>query len=243
MPGMRLLARFIAIGVMAAAVSSDVLARATARQAVTVGIVLGGHASAAARLVPALIAESDRIWRPRGVQIVSVTKGAVPREDVRLTLNFASLAGSPPSSNRSKVERTSGLGSIWFDEDGAPGDTITIDDTAVTIRIAETKLNNRPLDDWPPAIADQVMGRALGRVLAHELGHYLLRSKVHQPRGLMRAVFTGSDLAAWDRTRFALDSSMLPRLRANLARIELLNDPAVAANRQGAISSTPDGDP
>jgi hypothetical protein len=167
----------------------------------------------------------------------------VPSEDVRVTLNFASLAGLVPSSNRSKIERTSGLGSIWFDEDGAPGDTITIDDAAVMVRVAETTLSNHPLGDWPPAIADQVIGRALGRVLAHELGHYLLRSKMHQPRGLMRAVFTGSDLAAWDPTRFALDSSMLPRLRANLARIELLNDPAVAVNRQGAVSRTPDADP
>ena len=43
------LSRFIAISVVAAAASSDVLARAAARQAVTVGIVLEGHASAAAR--------------------------------------------------------------------------------------------------------------------------------------------------------------------------------------------------
>jgi hypothetical protein len=241
MPGMRLLARLVAIGMVAAAASSDVFARAAARQAVTVGIVLGGHASAAARLVPALIAEANLIWRPRGVQIVSVTEDSVPHENVRLTLNFASLLLAVPSSNGSKGESTSGLGSIWFDEDGVPGDTITIDDAAVMVHIARTTLNNRPLADWPPAVADHVMSRALGRVLAHELGHYLLRSKMHQARGLMRAVFTGSDLAAWDRTRFALDSSMLPRLRASLARIELLNDAAVAANRPGAVPRT-DGD-
>jgi hypothetical protein len=229
---MRLPARLVAIVVVAAAASTGVIARAAARQAVTVGILLEGHASAAARLVPALIAEADQIWRPRGVQIVSVAKSAVPREDVRLTLNFATLSTVLPSANRSKDERASGLGSIWFDEDGAPGDTITIDDAAVMVRIAQATLNNRPLADWPPAVADQVMGRALGRVLAHEIGHYLLRSKLHQAHGLMRAVFTGSDLAAWDRTRFALDASMLPRLRANLARIELLSDPAVATNRQ-----------
>lgn len=231
MRGMRLLARLVAIVVVAAAVSTAVIARAAARQAVTVGIVLGGHTTAAARLVPALIAEADRLWRPRGVQIVSVPKAAVPREDVRLTLNFASLSGLPSPSG-SKDQRVNGLGSIWFDEDGAPGDTITIDDAAVMIRVAQATLNSRPLTDWPPSVADQVMGRALGRVLAHEVGHYLLRSKMHQARGLMRPVFTGSDLASWDRRRFALDASMLPRLRANLARIELLNDPTVASNLQ-----------
>ena len=244
MRGMRLLARLVAISVVAAAVSSDVLARAAARQAVTVGIVLGGHASAAARLVPALVAEADRIWRPRGVRVVPVAKDAVPREEVRLTLNFASLSEVVPSANQGSMgERTSGLGSIWFDEDGAPSNSITIDEAAVMVHIAQTTLNNRPLADWPPSVADQVMSRALGRVLAHELGHYLLRSKMHQRSGLMRAAFTGSDLTAWDTTRFALDSNMLPRLRANLARIELLSDPAVAANRQGATSSMNETDP
>src|SRR5262245_5475528 len=114
MRGMRLPARLVAIAVVAAAVSTGVIARAAARQAVTVGIVLGGHASAAARLVPALMSEADRIWRPHGVQIVSVPKAAVPREDVRLTLDFASLSGLP-SPNGSKDDRVSGLGSIWFD--------------------------------------------------------------------------------------------------------------------------------
>ena len=32
-----------------------------------------------------------------------------------------------------------------------------------------------------------LIGRALGRALSHELGHYLLKSKVHTPHGLMRA--------------------------------------------------------
>jgi hypothetical protein len=243
MRDMRLLVRLVAIGIVAAAASSNVLARAAGRQAVTVGIVLGGHAPAGARLVPAMVTEADRIWRSRGVEVVPVAKASVPHEDVRLILEFASLSSAPAASRGKKGEATTGLGSIWFDEDGAPGDTITIDDEAVMARIAQTTLNHRPLADWPPGVVDLAMGRALGRVLAHELGHYLLRSKIHQASGLMRAAFSGADLAAWARTRFVLDSSMLPRLRANLARIELLKDPAVATNRQRDTARTPDTDP
>ena len=32
-----------------------------------------------------------------------------------------------------------------------------------------------------------LIGRALGRALSHEMGHYLLKSKLHTPHGLMRA--------------------------------------------------------
>ena len=38
------------------------------------------------------------------------------------------------------------------------------------------------------------VGRALGRVLAHEVGHVLLAVRDHQPRGLMRPTFGAEDL-------------------------------------------------
>jgi hypothetical protein len=235
---MRPLSHVLVIGVVAAAVSPDVFAREARRQTVVVGIVLGGHASPGARLVPALVAEADRIWQPRGVAVVRADTSGIMREAVRITLHLGSLSAVRASSSGRKGEGTSGLGSIWFDEDDVPGETITVDDEAVSARLSEVKLNNRPLADWPPAVVDQVLARALGRVLAHELGHFLLRSKVHQTSGLMRSAFSGPDLAAWERTRFALGSNLLPRLRANLARIGLLSDPAVASNRQSAQPSS-----
>lgn len=236
MPGMRLLSCLVAIGVVAAAVSPDALAREAGRQTVIVGIVLGGHAPARARPVRAIVEEADRIWRPRGVSIVGVDTSKVGHQDVRITLTFGSLAAAVHPSAGRRGGGTSGLGSIWFDEEGAPGDSVVVDEDAVAARLAGVKLNNRPLADWPPSVFDQMMTRALGRVLAHEIGHYLLRSKAHQASGLMRAAFSGDDLAAWARTRFVLDSGTLPRLRANLARIQLLNDPPLVANGQRAAS-------
>jgi hypothetical protein len=38
--------------------------------------------------------------------------------------------------------------------------------------------------------------RIMGRVAAHEMGHYLLADARHQPEGLMRARFDGADLLA-----------------------------------------------
>jgi hypothetical protein len=53
-------------------------------------------------------------------------------------------------------------------------------------------------------LRDQVFGRVLGRVLAHEIGHYVLRSPRHAVDGLMRSVQLADDLVAPSRHRFAL---------------------------------------
>jgi len=43
---------------------------------------------------------------------------------------------------------------------------------------------------------EMLIARALGRALSHELGHYLLKSRVHTTRGLMRAVWPSPELFA-----------------------------------------------
>ena len=48
------------------------------------------------------------------------------------------------------------------------------------------------------------LARALGRALAHEIGHYLLGSKQHTARGLMKARQTAVDLFGFDRSRLDL---------------------------------------
>jgi hypothetical protein len=49
-----------------------------------------------------------------------------------------------------------------------------------------------------------LMGRALGRALSHEIGHYLLKSKLHTPHGLMRANWPSDELLSNDRRGFKL---------------------------------------
>jgi hypothetical protein len=57
------------------------------------------------------------------------------------------------------------------------------------------------------------MGRALGRVLAHEIGHVLLAAPYHQQRGLMRACYPPDDLIALRRETFTLSIGEINRLR------------------------------
>ena len=72
---------------------------------------------------------------------------------------------------------------------------------------------------WPPSVREELLGRALGRVLAHEIGHYLLVWRAHTPDGLMRAAFRGEALIQPGRRAFELSDRLVPRLRARLAQL------------------------
>jgi hypothetical protein len=43
-------------------------------------------------------------------------------------------------------------------------------------------------------LRDRLIAQAVGRVAAHELGHYLLQNSAHQDRGLMRARYSAMEL-------------------------------------------------
>ena len=74
--------------------------------------------------------------------------------------------------------------------------------------------------DWDretvPNVEDRVYARALGRVLAHELGHYLLRLNGHRARGLMRSAFSHRSLSARGRYAFRLAEEDLKAIRETL---------------------------
>ena len=58
----------------------------------------------------------------------------------------------------------------------------------------------------PPGEVDTLLGRMLGRALAHELGHYLLRSPTHTRSGLMRGDRTVQEFLAPGRLGFEVDA-------------------------------------
>jgi hypothetical protein len=67
-----------------------------------------------------------------------------------------------------------------------------------------------------------VVGRAIARVAAHEVAHYLDQSAEHDESGLLRARFSGSDLAADDSHpfRWTVRPSQGPDRRENLASVD-----------------------
>jgi len=55
----------------------------------------------------------------------------------------------------------------------------------------------------------------LGRALAHELGHFLLRSRTHSPKGLMRPSQALPDLVSPDRRPFTLSAGEVALVLSN----------------------------
>jgi len=70
----------------------------------------------------------------------------------------------------------------------------------------------------PIAERETYLGRAMGRALAHELGHYLLASKAHTAAGLMRSTLPAETLFSPTRTRLDLPRTMRDVLMARLTQ-------------------------
>jgi hypothetical protein len=143
-------------------------------------------------LVRLICAEAQAIWRPAGIAFEwrRVTSNNEAR---RWSLEIAI------DDRRSSVHPDDALGWLTFTNDD-PDRVIHLSRAA-----AEGLLRNTPgLPNTTIVSHEILLGRALGRALAHECGHYLLRSKGHTTRGLMRAAWHSDEFFAFNSNGFEL---------------------------------------
>jgi len=169
------------------------------------------------RLVAAATAETSDIWRPYGVD-VRAPKNADSRRADAVPL-VVTIAQSPEDGLPVHT-----LASIQFVA-GTPTSTIEVYPNAVDELIARSALNRGEIA-WAAAVHEHFLGRAIGRALAHELGHYLLRSQRHSS-GLMRERQAIDDLTSEERRCCVLSREDEARLGA------LLWPPAPVASPEG----------
>ena len=76
------------------------------------------------------------------------------------------------------------------------------------------------IGDEPDALRDYVYGRALGRLLAHELYHVLMQTTSHAQAGIAKAQFTAAELLG-ESFRFegATFKSPAPKAPAPIAQV------------------------
>jgi hypothetical protein len=144
-------------------------------------------------LVNGIFAETQAIWGPAGIRF----------EWHRMASEDASrpfrLEVTIDDRRNSVSERQVALGWTRFRGD-RPEPSIHLSRSS-----AEEMLHVAAgLDNGTIAMHEALIGRALGRALSHELGHYLLKSKAHTARGLMRANWPSDEPFAIARRGFEL---------------------------------------
>jgi hypothetical protein len=164
-----------------------------------------------------LIAEAESIWKQGHVRLRWLAGSAEPGPGATLRVLVTPRAIASVSD-----------GPRW-----AVGELLRFDGTsAIAIasitgaqRIMEESRRYRLLD--LPALHEHRLGVVLGRAVAHEIGHFMLKTNTHATHGLMRASIDAREFADLRAGTFRLDEAA----EAHLAAIATL--PASARHAPG----------
>jgi hypothetical protein len=173
-------------------------------------------------IVSRLLAEAGDIWRPNGVAFVWLFEpedGAPDRpasDGERYPASTLRVSiGDEHGSSKNEAETP--IGWIRFDGPGEPEPMIYLSYANASALLTESQaVVGRP-DGMPKLERQLYMSRVLGRALAHELGHYLLASKAHTPRGLMQAGRSAGEFFGRERVHFDLDAAQKQLALSRLA--------------------------
>ena len=190
------------------------------------------HVSAAPGISPellkAVLAETDAIWRSSGVTFIW-------RNAPQVAASFAAaseIVPYVPNTLRLMIGESRGvgregrlpLGWIVFSDGTVPEQEIYLSHANARAMMEDARGVIGIVDQMPVMQRETLLARAMGRALAHELGHYLLASKIHTQRGLMKATMTAVELFMPDAGGFRIEPA---QRRAVAARLR--GEPMVAS--------------
>ena len=179
-------------------------------------------AEASPVLVARILAEADAIWRPSGITflwqraarvVVPYSRASETGPYVPRTLRLVIGDQRGPARDGGAV-----LGWIQFDDEGAPEQEIYLSHRNALQMLAESREFVGNVEQITIAEREMLLARAMGRALAHELGHYLLASKVHTEQGLMKAILTAAELFSTDADRLRIEPAQYRTIAARLRR-------------------------
>ena len=143
--------------------------------------------SIASKVITAVLEdETESLWRPYGVRIewADARNGEVDAHRLSLEAILAPVIGELDLPRWPTV-----LGRVAVEPDGSSARPIRVSFDATEKALASRTTNQALM------VREHEVARALGRVLAHEIGHVLLGA-FHDKAGLMRAVFRSNELAS-----------------------------------------------
>jgi hypothetical protein len=153
------------------------------------------------------VAEAAAIWARHGV-VVDV---AAPCERAADDATLLAVVVTPARTLHAP-SRQPALGAIQFDEAGAPAPTITLFLGDLLRFVESARILGAGAPAWPTGLRERAVGRAAGRVIAHEIGHYLLQMPEHTATGLMRAGHSADEFVSPAREGFELSEEAAARL-------------------------------
>jgi hypothetical protein len=202
---------------IAAALAAALAAAPSPMPPMTVRVVVAR--GIAPSIVTALLAETDAIWRATGITFVWARDD---RDAIRPVRGPERAYGLRVVINHVERRIATGylpLGWITFDDPTTPEREICLSyANAVTLLEASRGVVGA-VTTMPRLQRETLLARAMGRALAHELGHYLSGSKVHSQVGLMRAVQTAFELFSPDRSHFKLPPAEQHRIVSRFTSI------------------------
>lgn len=177
--------------------------------------------------------EVRALWAPYVEVVVAMPGTPLRPADHTVELRVADrllAPGHPADGDRGS------LGWIEF-VNGDPQPVITVSPERARRMMASASYLGQSVRSLPAALVHRLTAMAVGRTIAHELGHYLLRSTAHASTGLMRAALRPQHmLEPASRFRLTADeiAALTLRLAPAVARTLPTEPPAVATTARAS---------
>ena len=150
------------------------------------------EAGAAQETLDAAEAEAATIWVNGGLRVVwNLPPVPLDLQGGQTVVVVVRRALSPPATRDGADLRTCShpsLGQIRFGVDRRPANLIEVSFRELMSLVMSGTYMDRPISELPTYVQRHVVGLGLGRVVAHEIGHWLMGSG-HTEQGLMRPRF------------------------------------------------------
>lgn len=135
------------------------------------------------------VEEVRQIWGRAGIAVSSGPYGAPSQpHDARVSVWVVTTPA------RYRANGLVVLGWVARDADGSLAPTLFISLSGIAGLFSEYRVGSVKYRDLPASLRDRIVARSVGRVAAHELGHFLLEMTVHPATGLMRSEYLARDL-------------------------------------------------
>lgn len=160
---------------------------------------------------PSLLWQTESIWRHAGVELRWQTTPGQPAPPGALLVIVLERDTAIPRAHSWPVGE--------LVPDGSGGFVVF-----ASIAGARRVIDAAGVGHEPQRLRENRLGLVLGRTIAHEIGHYLLRTNQHSTGGLMRRQISSGDFADLRESQFFLDSTATNWIRRVYAREAVATD-------------------